>query len=187
MMALEANKKNWMQHTWPVVKFVLVGAAAYFSLYYAYEQWYLAHYISLGTVTTDPFTRLYTNHVAGFLSMFGIKTTVIPVLNNFGCSIAVNGVAQVNVIPSCNGAGNLIMMLTLLLAFPGPVSKKMWFIPLALVSFYGCNVLRVGLLTMFHDSTYTQYFKEIKPLANAITHVSLFVIFVLWLKISLRK
>ena len=80
-----------------------------------------------------------------------------------------------------------LLLLSLLLAFPGPVLKKLWYIPLALLLLYFCNVARVGLLAITNGNDYSQYFKYLKIAVNLITHVSLLVIFIVWLKISLKK
>ncbi len=104
-----------------------------------------------------------------------------------GYTISTNGVGRVLIIPDCNGFPNLLLLLSLLLAFPGPVLKKLWYIPLALLLLYCCNVARVGLLAITNGNDYSQYFKYLKIAVNLITHVSLLVIFIVWLKISLKK
>ncbi len=187
MKFLDKGYPHLLRSALPALRFVAIGALAYFGLDFLYNHFYLAYYESLGTVNSDPFTRMYSHHAGALLSLMGVDAAVKDSVGLFGCTIAVNGIPQVLVVPSCNGVSNMILLFTLLLAFPGPISKKLWFIPSALLFFYGCNVLRAALLTLLHDSSYTQYFREVKPVVNAFIHISLFIIFVLWLKISVKK
>ncbi len=176
-----------LKESLPILKFILIVTIAYFGIDFLYQNFYLDHYASPSVFRTDPLTRMYSRHVVSFLSLIGVKAGLNESARNLGCYISVNGVNQVLVIARCNGFPNILLLFSLLLAFPGPTKKKLWYIPMALLILYGCNIVRVGLLAITNDSQYTQYFKYIKLLANVITHISLLVIFLIWLKISLKK
>lgn len=176
-----------MKDSRPIIQFLLIVIVMYFGVDYLYQHFYLAPYALKGPGNVDPFTRMYSRHVVSFLSLFNINATMTYAAHTTGYTISTNGIGRVLIIPDCNGFPNLLLLFSFLLAFPGPVIKKIWYMPLALLLLYFCNVCRVGLLVITNSNDYSQYFKVLKTAVNLITHVSLLLIFIVWLKISLKK
>ena len=183
----KGGKKIDWDTAWPILKFILIFVVVHFSFQLLYNEIYLPYYEGLNPKGSDPFTFMVARHAASMLRMFGYDSQAGDAVRIFGSYVSLNGNRGITVIPGCSGANNVFLLLTLLLAFPGPIKKKLWYLPLAVVVFHFSNILRISLLTMLYNGTLKEYYYIIKPMATYVSHITLFFIFVLWLKISLRK
>lgn len=59
--------------------------------------------------------------------------------------------AAVWVGPGCNGLVLYALFAGFVLAYPGRLSRKAWYIPAGMVLIYGLNVLRVAVLALNHE------------------------------------
>lgn len=172
---------------WPLVSFLSILLVVYGICWVSYEWWYIPHYKALFPIGTDPFSLWVADHAALWLQLFGYAGSAFASTTGFGAYVAIGGVEQVVVVPSCSGAKNLFVLLALLLAFPGPIRKKLWYIPAAILVYHLSNALRVALLALVQAGALQGYFSVIKPVSSYVTHIALFGIFMLWVHLSSRK
>ena len=88
----------------------------------------------------------------------------------------------VGIFPTCAGNREMMIILLLMLLIPGPAKPKLWYIPLALLSFYIINCFRlsiVNLSTMLEDP---QIFVATHDYTGMAMSVFVFFIWLLWEK-----
>lgn len=172
---------------YPVIRFLVILGATYGVLWLLYEYAYLHYYIDIAQADTDPFSQFVAWLSAVILQIFGYDASALITTDRFGAEVALQGVGQVIVVPSCSGAKNLFVLFGLLFAFPGPVRKKMWYIPASLAFLILFNSIRVSGLALLHEGSLSDQFSLIKPILGYFNHIALFMIFVGWLQLSSKK
>lgn len=144
----------------PVVRFLGLGAIAYFAWYLLYELW-IHPQGWLDAAVID----LLIQHSGHALEALGY--TLIPEPPNAENirTIGVQGGHLLWIGDPCNGVGLFAMFSIFILAFTGPGEHKAWYIPLGLLSIHLINVLRIvalcivvtidyELLNFNHDYTF---------------------------------
>lgn len=63
-------------------------------------------------------------------------------------TIGIDGSIGVWIGDPCNGIALFALFLIFMLAYPGPVSKKLWYIPLGLLIIHAVNIIRIVALTI---------------------------------------
>lgn len=117
----------------------------------------------------------YWLHPLGILDRFMIDNIIWmsgSVLKAFGYSligefpfdegirtIGIDGTHGVWVGDPCNGISLFALFTGFVLAYPGPIKHKLWFIPLGLLLVHLINVIRVTALTMivFYAPEYLEF------------------------------
>lgn len=141
-------------------RFLLIGATVYLLWYAVYEFWVKPH------TTIDAFViYAIVDAAESILNFFGYITLradgFIP-----NDTLAIQGSNGVAVGAPCDGMMLFGVFLAFILAFPGAIRHKSWFIPAGLVAIHYINVLRVVALTIIvhinpdwlafnHDYTFT--------------------------------
>ena len=95
-----------------------------------------------------------------------------------GKVVGITGTAGLFISPACDGLNLMALFAGFIIAFPGKLRSKLWFIPLGILLIDALNVLRIVLLSLI---------LLYKPSALAFNHSYTFtlvvyvVIFLLWL------
>lgn len=142
------------------VRFVLIGTFIYLGLYFLYEL-----YIDPHTVLDEWIIESLVRLTEGMLHLFGFETTVYPE-QEFLHRVGIAGFQGVFIGEPCNGFALFILFLAFIVAFPGPVKHKLWFIPAGIIAIHLINALRVTALVLImrkypdwlsfnHDYTFT--------------------------------
>jgi exosortase/archaeosortase family protein len=136
---IPAPPSSWWARLAPRWQFLFVAACLYLGWLLAYE----------GFIGPDGRldTWLSTNIAAasaGLLRLLGFSATVAvgsPLL-------CMDGQPAVIVGAPCDGLVLYVLFAGFIVAFPGPLRPKLWFIPLGIVVLYLLNIVRVGALAL---------------------------------------
>ncbi|GGE97212.1 exosortase/archaeosortase family protein [Hymenobacter cavernae] len=130
----------------PMLRFVLTAAALYLGWVVGYEQ---------GLGPDNALDRTLSVHIA---------TTAAALLRGLGFAAHVSALAPstvslaghpaVFVGDPCNGLVLYALFMGFVLAFPGPIRHKLWFMPLGVLAVYSLNVFRVAVLALNHAYWY---------------------------------
>lgn len=144
----------------PLLRFLLVGAAAYLLWYLSYElilrpyshldEW-VVHQIVLGAEC--------------LISFFGYELTPYTRFD-YMSHVGILGSPGVTIGAPCDGIILFALFAIFIVAFPGPIRHKAWYLPLGVVSIHFMNVVRVVALAVIvevapqmlefnHDYTFT--------------------------------
>lgn len=128
----------------PVVKFLALGFLLYISWLALYE-WVIHPYGKI-----DRFVINNTIEIAmGTLDFLGYQvertgTKMMGVVGTPGLFIG----------DSCNGLALFALFSIFIIAFPGKIKAKLWFVPLGIVSIHLLNVLRILALSIIQTYSY---------------------------------
>lgn len=129
----------------PLSRFLLVGSIGYLSWYALYEYYlrphsvadrWVIHQIVLGTET--------------LLSL--LQYDLIPYTRSeFMNRVGIEGSLGVTVGAPCDGMILFGLFAAFIVAYPGPIKHKLWFLPVGIVSIHLINVARVAALAIIVD------------------------------------
>ncbi|QIX61227.1 archaeosortase/exosortase family protein [Hymenobacter sp. BT18] len=123
-----------------LLRFGLLSAAMYLLWFGVYEHW-LAQDGRLDTVLSNNIAA----NSAVVLRVLGFDAGTAQ-----ANLVTIDQRAVVSVGHPCNGLVLYALFTGFILAFPGPIRQKAWFIPLGLVIIYVVNILRVAALAINH-------------------------------------
>lgn len=154
----------------PVVKFLAIALATYLA-------WYLLYDLVIKPYT--PIDNILSLHLrdisASVLEMFGYEIGLEE--TNDMVILYIDGSHGVWIGDPCNGLNLWVIFAIFVLAFPGPVKKKAWFIPLGLFLIHLANIIRVTWLTIIsRDSPELLDFNHNYTFTIAVYGI----VFVLW-------
>ncbi len=95
----------------------------------------------------------------------------------------------VGVGPSCSAFKPMVQFLVLMLLYPGPWKKKLWFIPLGIIIIHIVNDIRIVTLSLVTHNHYSQGFWDfthdyiVRPLFYAV----IFTMWVIWVEIISKR
>ncbi|PVY38692.1 exosortase X [Pontibacter virosus] len=99
-----------------------------------------------------------------------------------GIMVQIDGADTVFVYHACNGMVLMALFTGFIVAFPGPIIKKLFFIPIGLLLIYILNILRVSALALnAHHFSYTVDFNH-KYTFTIIVYAAIFVLWMIWVK-----
>lgn len=127
----------------PAIRFFLVAFFLFISWFLVYELW--LH--PLGTVDQWMINLIVAN---GQLILHGLGfETFDPLLyGNEYRTLGIVGSNGVWIGDPCNGLSLFALFSGFVIAYPGTILKKLWFIPLGILSIHILNVLRVAALAL---------------------------------------
>lgn len=116
---------------------------------------------------------------AWLMSLFGMEATAhaFPGAINM---IYVNAQPIVRIEAGCNGLVLMALFAGFIIAYPGPVNRKLWYIPAGLLAVYVINIIRVIVLTinnMYSKSTFDFNHKYTYAIT---TYACIFALWMLW-------
>lgn len=149
-----------------------------------YLSWFIIHdyYLVSKTNLVKQFTFLETE-ISGFI------LNRIPTKDSF-CAfengILQNGERILKVGDECSGLVLFAIFTGFILAYPGDIKSKSWFIPIGIIVLFVCNILRIVVLTLNKA-----YFNSVFAFNHHVTftylmYVFIFVLWYIWMK-KLRK
>lgn len=119
--------------------------------------------------------------VLNTVSAFGLELLGYEVVNNYR-SVAILGSYGVVIGNHCVGFGLTFGFVSLIIAYPGPWRKKLWFIPLGAALIMLSNIIRVMSLVI---STYKKGgFVDLNQhdFFNYVIYALIFVLWVVWIR-----
>lgn len=137
---------------WPAIKFVVIFVSAYLTSNIIYGL-----YIEYAHPSPDVFTWLTAAQSAECLQWIGQPASII--INTKGPTVFLNRFSTpiVDIYEGCNGVNVIIVFLSFIVAFAGPLKRKLIFIAVGIVLLNLANVTRIVLL-YFVATRYQTYF-----------------------------
>lgn len=97
-----------------------------------------------------------------------------------GRSLALPGVRGIRIANGCNGLSTLGLFVGFVLAYPGSVQRRCWFIPLGVLAVYATNVSRV-IAMLLSQKYWPAAFEPLHGFGlTTIFYVVVFGLWVLW-------
>ncbi|MCB0481135.1 MAG: hypothetical protein KDC83_06860 [Flavobacteriales bacterium] len=130
---------NWLKN--PAIRFFLIAFFLYLLWFLVYETW--LH--PLGTIDSMAI-GLIISHGSFILSLLGYELFDPNTFGEGMRTLGIVGSGGVWVGDPCNGISLVALFAGFVMAFPGKLKNKLWFIPLGILSIHILNVLRVVAL-----------------------------------------
>ena len=144
-----------------VLKFFLGCFVAYLSWYVVYE------FVLKPETTLDEW--VISNMVEGAecgIEVVGLKTGTFPQPEGYSNKVGVSGTPGVEIGAPCDGLSLFALFAIFIAFFPGPLTRKLWYIPIGVLFLHFVNIFRVISLAVIqskfpdwlsfnHDYTFT--------------------------------
>ena len=157
-----------------LVNFLLKAGGLYVLWHLIYQQYFEVE----GTMI-----RRVAEHVAtmsvGILRMFGYSATTRS-FQGFNTMISMNGKDLVWIDSGCTGLTLMALFAGFVIAYPGPLAKKLWYIPLGLLVIYVVNLARVVVLCLNHIYSNASFAFNHKYTYTLITYAAIFGLWMIW-------
>ncbi|MES2388365.1 MAG: archaeosortase/exosortase family protein [Bacteroidota bacterium] len=147
-----------------------------------YLVWLLIEYLFFAT--NSPVNQVITYNIAALssvvLGMLGYNAEPRVVQNMYNM-IYVDGLPAVSIEDGCNGVVLMVLFAGFVIAYPGPVAKKLWYIPAGLVVIYFLNIIRcVALVLIFKNSSIESFDFNHKYTFTTTLYAIIFGMWMLW-------
>lgn len=161
----------------PALRFLLIFVVLYLVLNGLYGWWIESWY-----PVADPATALVGRHVAACLGWWNYAVELTPVSQAPLISFMLDHKIIINLFEGCNSINVMIVFVSFVIAFSGPVRKMIPFIVGGLVIIYLLNLVRVGLLFWLAETESTWFYYFHKYLFTAFLYLFVVVGWWLWIK-----
>jgi exosortase family protein XrtF len=145
-----------------------------------YLIWIIAHRLILREKSAVDFFLIdnLTGTTANILQLFDFRMMTLPAdVDTLGV-VGIDGSHGVLIGYPCNGLELFALFTGFVLAYPGPIKKKAWFIPLGIVTIHILNLLRViGLALLAYYAPEKLEFNH----TYTFTFIVYSYVFALWL------
>lgn len=168
---------DFIQENRKAIWFLVVFAGLYLLLNSAYGL-FIQHYYP----TSDPFTRWVASQVVWLLSFFDPSVLAYPSIYNEHIAIANDRENMIYVFEGCNGINVMIVYVSFLVAFRGPLSPFLKFSGIGIVGIHLLNLFRVTLLYAVRFYFPDQLYFFHKYLFTGIIYVIVFVLWYYWVQ-----
>ncbi|MES1181555.1 MAG: exosortase family protein XrtF [Flavobacterium sp.] len=167
----------------PVFFFLLKALSLYVAWYLIYELW--LH--PLGYIDGIVIDNLIKS---GEFIISGLGYTLIPEPDPKWAirTLGIDGTHGIWIGDPCNGITLFALFAGFVLAYPGPLKRKLWFIPLGLVPIHIINILRIVALVFI--TLFAPNYLEFKHTYtfNIIVYSYVFLLWMIWAnKLSIQS
>ncbi len=125
----------------PVLVFI-VKFGGFYMIFSGIYFWYL----SLYTAQTDPLTLWVGKIVTKLFDLSGIQAETLPLFNEHGLKLIVEGNYVARIVEGCTAMSVLIMFAAFVFAFGHSFQKNLIFVLGGSILLFGFNILRIVLL-----------------------------------------
>lgn len=157
-----------MQENRQVLRFLLYALGLCLCWFLIYDFWLsdIDNWLTLKVVHATVFT----------INMFGYNAMAKDVM------IQIDGEDVVFVYHACNGMVLMALFAGFIIAFPGPPTKKLLYIPLGILLINLLNILRVTALALnAHHFSHTLDFNH-KYTFTIVVYAAIFALWMFWVK-----
>lgn len=154
----------------PLVRFLLSAVGLYLLWFFGYER-----YVAIDGRLDAALTQNIASACAATLRLAGFEATVD---GQQATLVLLNGSPAVSIWTACNGMVLYALFSGFIVSFPGPLLRKLWFIPMGVFLIYILNVLRIAALCLNHH--YWQHTVDFNH-HYTFTFVVYGFIFLLWM------
>ncbi|MEO5602547.1 MAG: exosortase family protein XrtF [Cyclobacteriaceae bacterium] len=128
----------------------------------------------------DDITNLVTHQTAWVLNSIGYDSSVDEVPEQPKVALKNNGETVLNVYEGCNGINVIIVFISFLFAFGGPVNKLAFFLPAGVIVIHLFNLLRIVLLFYLALNNSRQFYYYHKYFFTATLYLVVFGLWAIW-------
>lgn len=152
-----------------------------------YVSWYLLYefFVKPYTLIDEKLITVIIAHASFVLRLFGL--TVYQRLEDTNMQlIGIDGAHPIWIGSPCNALTLFMFFALFVIAFPGGVKRKLWFIPLGIVIIHITNVLRVVALAAinFYAPQYIEFNHTYT--FTLLVYGIIFLLWMWWVKSSLK-
>ncbi len=152
--------------------FILKASALYSFLYIFYE-----FYIKIYTNIDQLFIRKIIIVCTFILQTMGYKTFASKEINDFQV-FGVDGSNGVWIGGGCNGITLMFLFAIFVIAYPGRIKNKLWYLPLGIILVNIINFIRIVALSLL--SLYAPSYLEFNH-TYTFTFIAYSIVFALWM------
>jgi exosortase family protein XrtF len=153
-----------------------------------YLSWYLLYefFIKPNTLIDEKLISLIIANAVFILKLFGL--TVYQKTEDRDMQlIGVDGSHPIWIGSPCNALTLFMFFALFVIAFPGSVKKKLWFIPLGIIIIHFANVLRViGLAAINYAEPQYLEFNHTYTFTILVYSI-IFLLWMWWVKLALKE
>ena len=162
-------------------KEALIFLVKYILVYFGLNTLY-AFYINYHLPGADPVTIMVSGHVSSVLSFFDPAVHRTVIAQSVNVPVFKNDKVIIEIFEGCNSVNVMVVFISFLVAFKGPLKRSVQFAAAGLMIIYGFNLLRVmglyGVAQSFPDSLYFFH----KFFFTGIIYGLVFVMWFYWVK-----
>lgn len=150
--------------------FIVFGIWTLFTDYLEKQEWFRPYWYGFLGIILKVITFLSPI----FLKLLGYE------VEHSGSLIRIKGTSGVLVGPACIGLGVIYGFTALMFVYPGPIKKKLWFLPLGIFGVICINAMRITSLTI--TSAYQPNLVDFshKYVFNVLAYIFIFIMWILW-------
>ncbi len=126
----------------PLARFFIVAGVLYATLFLVY-QFVVKRY----TYYDQSFIGIIVQQTNYLLNLLGYKTFMVLQDRDFQV-VGIDASNGVWIGSECNALKLFALFAVFVIAYPGPVKHKLWFVPAGIIAIHFLNVLRVALLAI---------------------------------------
>lgn len=162
---------DFLKH--PVILFLLKALALYVIWYIAYEVWlHPTEIIDSWVIKVTLQASLALLHLMGY-------HTFSPYFKEIG----IDGTNGLFMGDNCNSIDLFALFTGFIIAFPGVWKKKLWYIPLGIITIFLCNVIRVTLLAIIQKNYSTKALEFNHTYTfTVLVYLVIFMLWVYWIR-----
>jgi len=166
---------NLIKEFKPALQFLGVFIVCYVAMSLVYGL-----YIESYGEKIDPWTKTVAQQVAMLVTTTDESVVILDSYHARSCSLANSGGEVLSVFEGCNGLNVIILFLSFLIAYRGPVKKFIIFAIVGVIIIHVVNLGRVAMLYYVANSfPHFMYFTH-KYLFTAIIYAVVFGLWYLW-------
>ncbi|MEM7163238.1 MAG: archaeosortase/exosortase family protein [Bacteroidota bacterium] len=170
---------NWNQ---PFLRFIVVALILFILWFTTLEFW-----ISSNTDINRFLIENLIDLSSFTLESLGFDLIPEPPANELIRTIGIDGTTGVWVGDPCNGLEIMAIFSIFMLAIPGPIKHKIWFIPSGLLAIHLLNSIRVSALAYIVSIDYSYLDFNHDYVFKVIVFSLIFLLWMLWVKKFNRK
>ncbi len=154
----------------PFIKFLIIGFSVYLCWYILYEfKVKPQHWLDLFVVDNTILISNYILHAFNYTTFTGEERL-----------LGIDGTPGLWIGDKCNGVELFALFSVFVIAYPGSWEKKLWYIPLGIISIQILNILRVvGLAVVQHNFIEWTEFNH-TYVFNIIMYGYIFLLWMIW-------
>jgi len=132
-------KKYWDD---PLYRFLTKAVLLYISWYVLYDLW--LHPMQKLDLWVIGNLELLSTHVLSILGYTTIEASSVPNIRTIG----IDGTHGLWIGDPCNGLTLFALFSGFIIAFPGPLKSKLWYLPIGLITIHIINTIRIVALAL---------------------------------------
>lgn len=154
-------------------QFFILKAVSLYGLCYFFYEFVIKKYTRLDQI----FVRKIINVCTSILESLGYKTFVSKDVNDMQV-MGIDGSNGVWIGGPCNGITLMFLFAIFVIAYPGNIKNKLWYVPLGIIAVHSINIIRIVSLSII--AYYNPYILDFNH-TYTFTFIAYSFVFMLWM------